>query len=269
MAVAVVVTAVVVAGGVLMFRFVTAPTTVPGQAQSPSATATSRPAGPTEEGRPELGPPGRIALSSDGNQHDPDDWAGAATELAILAHAGLQPNVVHYTYDDHIWDTDESMRANMRDTVLGGGEQLGFDMSRFYDAAVPSELDAGVRNLTAEIDASTADDQLWLVMAGPMEVAWMALDAAEPEARQHVKCVTHGDWNMEHGRDDHGGHDFDDLIEMGCQDRHLEDQNSNLGETDMSDWDYLLDGDDDQHWLHSRIELLGNGDVSDAGWSTT
>ncbi|OLT21324.1 hypothetical protein BJF78_34290 [Pseudonocardia sp. CNS-139] len=103
------------------------------------------------------------------------------------------------------------------------------------------------------------------MMAGPMEVAWMALDAAEPEARQHVKCVTHGDWNMEHGRDDHGGHDFADLVELGCRDRHLSDQNSQLGPTDMGDWDYLTDDGPDMEWLHSRIALDGVGDVSDAG----
>jgi hypothetical protein len=208
---------------------------------------------------------GRIALSSDGNQHDEDDWAGAAMGLALLAHRNLQPNVVHYDYDNHIWDSEEQYRENMRDSVLEGGERFGFDTSRFYDATVPEELDAGVRNLTAEINASTADDELWIVLAGPMETAWMALDAADPDARQHVKCLSHGEWNETHGRDDHGGHDYDDLIDLGCQEVRIPDQNHNLGETDMSDWDYLNDLGDDMQWLYERIDLLGNGDVSDAG----
>ncbi len=207
----------------------------------------------------------RIALSSDGNQHDEDDWAGAAMGLAILAHRGLQPNVVHYDYNNHIWDSEERHHRNMTESVMEGGERFGFDTSRFYDATVPDQLTAGTENLTAEINRSSPDDELWLVLAGPMETAWMALDAADPQARKSVKCLSHGEWNETHGQTDHGGHSYDDLIDMGCQKVRIPDQNSNLGETRMSDWDYLLDGDDNMEWLYSRIDLLGNGDVSDAG----
>jgi hypothetical protein len=250
---------VLLAAGVLLFPSATNP--VPGNAGpgTPCAPSTGQARGQLMDGS------GRIALSSDGNQHDEDDWAGAAMGLALLAHRNLQPNVVHYDYDNHIWDSEEQYRENMRDSVLEGGERLGFDTSRFYDATVPEELDAGVRNLTAEINASTADDELWIVLAGPMETAWMALDAADPDARQHVKCLSHGEWNETHGRDDHGGHDYDDLIDLGCQEVRIPDQNHNLGETDMSDWDYLNDLGDDMQWLYERIDLLGNGDVSDAG----
>jgi hypothetical protein len=93
----------------------------------------------------------------------------------------------------------------------------------------------------------------------------MALDAADPDARQHVKCLSHGEWNETHGRDDHGGHDYDDLIDLGCRRVQIPDQNSNLGETDMSDWDYLNDLGEDMQWLYDRIGLHGDGDVSDAG----
>jgi hypothetical protein len=232
---------------------------------------TEPPPGPTDPAaatpaEPEpLPAPGRIALSSDGNQHDEDDWAGAPAALAMIAHRNLQRNVVHQDYDDHIWDSNEKFRENMRASVLGADERFGFDMSRVYDDTDKSQLDAGVRNLTAEIDASTADDELWLVLAGPMEVAWMALDAADPEARQHVKCLSHGRWNETHGKDDHGGHSYDDLIDLGCQRVQIPDQNSNLGEVDMSYWDYLDDLGANMAWLHDRIALHGDGDISDAG----
>jgi hypothetical protein len=234
-----------------------------------SATEDGRPSGvpgpvTPQPGEP-LAPPGRIALSADGNQHDQDDWAGAPMALAMLAERDLQPNLVHFTYDDHIWDSDETYRENMTESVLDGGERFGFDTSRFYDATDQAQLDAGVANLTAEIDASTPDDELWLVLAGPMEVAWMALDAADPQARENVKCLSHGEWNETHGATDHGGHSYDDLIDLGCQDVHIPDQNSNLGETDMSDWDYLNDMGENMQWLYSRIDLHGDGDVSDAG----
>jgi hypothetical protein len=72
-----------------------------------------------------------------------------------------------------------------------------------------------------------------------METAWMALDAADPQARPHVKCLSHGEWNETHGAADHGGHSYDDAIDFGCQCVQIPDQNGNLGETDMSDWGYL------------------------------
>lgn len=210
---------------------------------------------------------GRIALSADGNQHDEDDWASSAMTLAILAQAGLQPNVVNYIYNNHIWDSDAQHRRNMTASVLGSGERFGFDTSRFHDGADPDGLAAGVAALTAQINASTPDDELTIVLAGPMETTWMAMDAADPQARRHVKCVSHGNksFNQTHGKTDHGGHSYDDVIDLGCQRVQIPDQNGNLGPTDLSDWDYLRKLDPAMGWLHSRLRLAEKGDVSDAG----
>jgi hypothetical protein len=233
------------------------------QAGQPAIPGDAAPA-TTQPGEP-LAPPGRIALSADGNQHDQDDWAGTPMSLAMLAQRNLQPNLVHFDYNNHIWDSDEQFRENETESAMGGGERFGFDTSRFYDDTDPEQLDEGVANLTAEINASSPDDELWLVLAGPMETAWMALNAADPQARKSVKCLSHGEWNETHGQTDHGGHSYDDLIDLGCQEVHIPDQNSNLGETDMSDWDYLNDLGDNMQWLYSRIDLHRDGDVSDAG----
>ncbi|MHA6625484.1 glycoside hydrolase family 140 protein [Pseudonocardia sichuanensis] len=211
---------------------------------------------------------GRIAVGADGNQHDEDDWASAPMALAILAQRGLQPNLVNFTYDNHIWDSDPTHRENMTESVLGAAERFGFDTSAFHDAADPDGLAAGVADLTAEINASTPDDELTIVIGGPVETTWMALDAADPQARENVRCVSHGEgtFNQTHGATDHGGHSYDDVIDLGCRRVQIPDQNGNLGPTDMSDWDYLLDsGDPDLEWLHSRLELAEKGDVSDAG----
>jgi hypothetical protein len=210
---------------------------------------------------------GRIALSADGNQHDEDDWASSAMTLAILARAGLQQNVVNYIYNNHIWDSDTEHRRNMTESVLGAGERFGFDTSRFFDGADPDGLAAGIAALTAQINASRPGDELTIVLAGPMETTWMALDAADPAARNHVKCVSHGDgsFNQTHGKKDHGGHSYDDVIELGCRRVQIPDQNGNLGPTKMSDWGYLRDLGPEMDWLHSRLELAEKGDVSDAG----
>ena len=211
---------------------------------------------------------GRIAMSADGNQHDNDDWASAPMALAILAHRNLQANLVHYDYNDHIWDSSEEHLENMTESVQEGGKRFGFDMSRFFDDTDPSQLDAGTKNLVAEINASTPDDQLSIVLAGPIETVWMALDAADPEARKNVECITHGEdsFNQTHAKDEHGGHDYEDLIDLGCERVELPDQNSGLGPTDMDFWDFLKDsGDANWEWLYSRLDVVGNGDVSDAG----
>jgi hypothetical protein len=210
---------------------------------------------------------GRIALSADGNQHDQDDWASSAMTLAILAQRGLQPNVVNYIYNNHIWDSAAEHRRNMTESVLGAGARFGFDTSRFYDGADPDGLAAGVAALTAEINASSPGDELTIILAGPMETTWMALDAADPKARRNVKCVSHGDgsFNQTHGKTDHDGHSYDDVIGLGCQRVQIPDQNGNLGPTDVSDWDYLRELDPAMDWLYSRIELAEKGDVSDAG----
>jgi hypothetical protein len=211
---------------------------------------------------------GRIAMSADGNQHDNDDWASAPMALAILAHRDLQANLVHYDYNDHIWDSSEEHLENMTESVQEGGQRFGFDMSRFFDDTDPAQLDAGTKNLVAEINASTPDDQLSIVLAGPIETVWMALDAADPEARKNVECITHGEdsFNQTHAKDEHDGHDYEDLIDLGCERVEIPDQNSGLGPVDMDFWDFLKDGGDDNlEWLHSRLDLVGNGDVSDAG----
>ncbi|OLT03005.1 hypothetical protein BJF90_27225 [Pseudonocardia sp. CNS-004] len=228
-----------------------------------SAPTVTAPATPTAPG----GGVGRIALSADGNQHDEDDWASSAMTLAILARAGLQDDVVNYIYDNHIWDSDPNHRKNMTESVMGAGERFGFDTSRFHDGADPAGLAAGVASLTAEINASGPGNELTIVLAGPMETTWMALHAASPQARTHVRCVSHGDgsFNQTHGKTDHDGHSYDDVIELGCQRVQIPDQNGNLGPTDLSDWDYLKELGPDMEWLYSRLEVAEKGDVSDAG----
>jgi hypothetical protein len=211
---------------------------------------------------------GRIALSADGNQHDNDDWASAPMALAILAHRDLQANLVHFDYNNHIWDSSDEHLENMTESVQEGGERFGFDMSRFFDDTDPAQLEAGTKNLVAEINASTPQDQLSILLAGPIETVWMAMDAADPQARENVECITHGEdsFNQTHAKKEHDGHDYEDLIDLGCERVELPDQNSGLGPIDMDFWDFLKDsGDENWEWLHSRLDVVGNGDVSDAG----
>jgi hypothetical protein len=49
---------------------------------------------------------GRIVISSDGNEHDHDDWAATPLSLAIIAARGLQNRLTLYIYSDHIWGSN-------------------------------------------------------------------------------------------------------------------------------------------------------------------
>ncbi|AXT59326.1 hypothetical protein D1816_02840 [Aquimarina sp. AD10] len=57
---------------------------------------------------------GRIAISSDGNQHDSDDWGATAVTLAIIANRGLQNKVVHYDYANHVWNNDNFLKIKLQ-----------------------------------------------------------------------------------------------------------------------------------------------------------
>ena len=92
---------------------------------------------------------GRIAISSDGNEHDHDDWAATPLSLALLAAAGLQDQLVVYTYSDHIWGSNQGHRTSasglnsyqhMRESALGGGKWFGFDKTDFVCAVDNAEV---------------------------------------------------------------------------------------------------------------------------------
>jgi hypothetical protein len=89
-------------------------------------------------------------------------------------------------------------------------------------------LAAAVSHIAQVIDASSAADPLTFVLAGPMEVAYQGFLAAQPSKRQYVRCISHSEWNDRHALG-HGGHNFDDIIALGCVNAHIRDQNPGLG----------------------------------------
>lgn len=214
---------------------------------------------------------GRVAMSSDGNQHDNDDWGASSMSLALLAERGLQNNLVHYDYNSHIWDSSAHAKQQMHESVYVGAQRLGFGTARLYDDTDPAQRRAGIANLVAEINASTATNPLWLVIAGPTEMPWRALHAANAPARAHVKCLTHSRWNNTHASTEHSGHSYEDLIALGCQRVAIVDQNRYLGvqpregASRLGNWAWLKSGDAQMVWLYERLAAYGSGDVSDAG----
>lgn len=136
---------------------------------------------------------GRIAYSADGNHNDPDDWAASPVALAIFAEAGLTDRLVHFDYNCILPQTNPDWEKTHAESVLGAAKQYGFDPSRFYDCR--KNLEAAVASIAKEIDASSADNPLYFILAGPMEVPWMGIQKSDPAKRRFVYCISHSRWN--------------------------------------------------------------------------
>ena len=127
---------------------------------------------------------GRIAYSCDGNHNDPDDWIASAVTLAILAESGLKDRLVHFDYNCILPLTDPEWEKIHAESVLGTAQRYGFDKSLFFDCR--KDADGAVSSLAKAIDASTAENPLYLIIAGPMEIPYLAIQKTDPAKRQFV-----------------------------------------------------------------------------------
>lgn len=212
----------------------------------------------------------RIAISADGNPDaDPDDIGATPFTLAILAKAGLQENLVHYDFNNFLeYKPIEPQHNRMWVSAMGGQARWGFDSDRFHDAAY--DPDAAVRSLSTVINQSTSTDPLYLIAAGPMELIYRALEAADVTARQHVIIVSHHNYN-EYVTPRLWQRNWNDVQELVPNIGYLRivDQNgyggNGLKGTDDADFDWLRDhADPNLNWVYERI-VEGKPDVSDAG----
>ncbi|MFI3289130.1 MAG: hypothetical protein SNH55_04455 [Rikenellaceae bacterium] len=145
---------------------------------------------------------GRIAISSDGNKHDSDDWSATAMTLALLASQGMQDDLALYTYSDHVWGSSTwrphgmSPYEHMQESAMGGKERFGFKNSEFVCAVDDPEY--AYNRMAAQINMSSAENPLIVLAAGPMQVIGEALNRADKSKRQYVTVVSHSWWNNEH-----------------------------------------------------------------------
>jgi hypothetical protein len=209
---------------------------------------------------------GRIAISSDGNEHDKDDWGATALTLAILSHAGLQNRLVSYTFSDHIWSSENATwEAEMRESARGGARRFGYDTTRFVEAVKNKQL--AFERVRDAIDASSATNPLFLICAGPMEVCWQGANMANPQKRAFVTAISHSLWNDKHADTDHNGHNWNDLGTLGLKLVHIKDQNAGLNTSqNYAPWAFLKNSTDaNLRWVYSRGEAEDKADYSDAG----
>lgn len=146
-------------------------------------------AGPFDAGRFK----GRIAWSADGNHNDPDDWIASPMALAVFAEAGLKDRLVHFDYNCILPQTSAEWEKAHADGVLGAAAHYGYDTSRFFDCR--KDLDGALASVVRAINESTADNPLYFIIAGPMEVPFRAIEKSEPAKRQFVHCISHSRWN--------------------------------------------------------------------------
>lgn len=136
---------------------------------------------------------GRIAYSCDGNHNDRDDWIASPVTLAILAEAGMKDRLVHFDYNCILPLTDPEWEKIHATSVLGTAERYGFDQSKFFDCR--QKLNDAVANTARAINESTAQNPLYFIIAGPMEVPFRGIQKSDPAKRQFVYCISHSRWN--------------------------------------------------------------------------
>lgn len=227
---------------------------------------------------PKIKPPeGRLAIIADGNSPDPDDLGGTAVSIALLRAVGLENRLVHYSYCcdlvvvNRISEVAEKERHAMMQITCNETARRwgGFEHITFYDAKWQS--DATIKDLSKAINASTADDPLWIIEAGEPDIIGFALENTPKEKHQFVKVITH------HSANDNSGdfYKWQQILDFGVEEVRIPDQNINL-KVDIAQWNWAMNNPDDRIqfvWLMGKMAEIDNVvkfqkgylDCSDAG----
>ncbi len=226
-------------------------------------------------------PGGRLALTSDGNAHDPDDIGGTPMAIALMYSAGLIDKLVHVDYANHFMHEGHQGSPNkpemMNEMIVsteGAAERFGkLDPGNNFNCQ--TQLEEATANFVREALRSSADDPLWFICAGPMTTANTYLDAvkaADPSKLAFIHCVSHSARN--------GSHDPERSWDRMKQEfpavtyHVIPNQNFAGGETGLNSplrhWEWLKNSENpDLQWLYSRNRTAkvneGKFDVSDAG----
>ena len=142
---------------------------------------------------------GRIVVSSDGNEHDHDDWAATPFTLAFLAAKNLQDSLTVYTFSDHIWGSNKTHsdgKKQMLISALEGKEIYHFNNTDFIEAVEDSSK--AINAITKEINKSSKKSPLTIIAAGPMQVVGSAIDRADVTKLKYVRIISHSNWNNDH-----------------------------------------------------------------------
>jgi len=214
---------------------------------------------------------GRIALSHDGNFNDEDDWGAFPVVIAILDAFGVKEKLVHIDFNNITNYNDSRFESEMNASVLGAAERYRIPSSVLKNCR--TDLAGAIRSVTESVNASSAEDPLWYLLAGPMDVPYAGIRAADPAKRRFVYCLSHSVWNDGFGRKRPiEGCTKRDLIGLGIRwiqvrPGHLLAPSTRTSSTpkQWAMFQWMQDSSDERlRWVHSRIQAVGRADVSDA-----
>jgi len=216
---------------------------------------------------------GRIAYTADGNHNDQDDWAASPMALGIFASAGLKGKLVHFDYNSILPKTDPEWERIHAASVLGAAERFGYPMSIFHDDQ--KDLAGSVESIRKAIDASSAENPLYFIVAGPMEIAYMAIQKSNPEKRKYVYIISHSRWNDGFSPRYSFRYNKRSVIPLGIHWVQIADQNRLLStspygreakDEEWIPWHWMRDAQDPRvRFLWDRMRVSTRGDCSDAG----
>ena len=190
-------------------------------------------------------PLGRLAIVLDGNSPDPDDIGATPVAMALLQQTDLADRLVHLSHScdldpfrnkgiQRIDEKNELRRQHKLHELSGKSIELFGpfkNLRNYYNCRV--EQQAATDDLRDAINASTANDPLWIIEAGEPDLIGYALEAAEPSAIKHVHVISH------HPANDNSGDYFtwQQILDFGITQHQIGDQNVAL-QTPMYPWNW-------------------------------
>jgi len=215
---------------------------------------------------------GRIALSHDGNFNDEDDWSAFPVILALLDAYGVKDKLVHVDFNNIIQGNDARFEKEMTASVLGAAERYGIRPSVLHNCR--TDLEGAVRSIRDAVNASSTENPLYYLLAGPMDVPYRGILAADTAKRRYVYCLSHSVWNDGFGNRRIKGRTKRDVIALGVHWIQVEPgdrlQYSGVpgSKSKPEHWalfQWLRDSRDERlRWMYTRLQAVGRCDVSDA-----
>ncbi|MCP4261960.1 MAG: hypothetical protein GY774_31330 [Planctomycetes bacterium] len=218
---------------------------------------------------------GRIAFSSDGNYNDEDDWGAFPVAIAMLDSFKVKNKLVHVDYNNILAGNDPRFYKEMSESVLGSVKRYNISHSILFDCQ--KDLNGAIENIKNAINASSADNPLYYVLAGPMEVPYRGIEKSDPDKRKYVYCISHSNWNDGYTRGDQNLHNHNkrDVIPSGINWIQVKDGNRNLAHPggvgkkstpeQWSQYHWFRDSSDSRlKWIFTRLEAELRADISDS-----
>jgi hypothetical protein len=218
---------------------------------------------------------GRILLGHDGNYNDEDDWGAFPVAIAILDAMGLKSKLVHAHFNNILPYNNDAFAAQMRTSALGAQQRYGLSRSIFHDCQNATERTNAINSIRDEINRSTADNPLYIILAGPIDVAYQGIVRSDLSKRPFVYCISHSSWNDGYGGGAIADHNKRDVIPTGVTWIQIRDGNPKLAfpsgpgrSSTPAQWalvDWMKNSSRaNLRWIYSRLVAEGRVDISDA-----